>query len=253
MTRIALTILLLLGSGSVLSQAPSYGLTVLRSYGLPQGLPIERCEAVDSAAMAYFRTVNSYSPLYYGTEYEGYPRTTNHPYLIDDQYTKARLSYQHVVYPEVLLRLDLNRNELIVLSPGFRNIVLHSGYVDFAELYGKHIIYFQKDSLSGCPPSGYYILLYSGNHTLLEKRNAQLWKNANSNILERYFVLKTHYYLYKDGAYYAIKNKRGLLKVLHPYKKELKRFISSHRLNFREDAAESLILTVNEYEQLSGK
>ena len=255
MTRIALFILLLLGSGSVMSQEPSYSLPIEPSYDLPQGLPIsqERCEAVDSAAMAYFRTVNSYSPLYYGTEYEGYPRTTNHPYLIDDQYTKARLSYQHVIYPEVLLRLDLNRNELIVRSPGFRNIVLFPGNVDFTEMHGKHIIYFQKDSLSGCPSSGYYILLYSGNYTVLEKRNAQLMEKTSPGLLERYFDFTTRYYLLKDGIYYTIKNKQGLLKVLHPFKKELKRFISSHRLNFKDDAEEFLILTVIEYEQLSGK
>ena len=212
----------------------------------------ERREAVDSAAMKYLRTVRSFSPLYYGAEYEGYPRTTNHPYLIDDQYIQARLSYQHVIYPEVLLRLDLCRDELVVRSPGFRSIILHAGYVDFAELHGKHIIYFQKDSLPGCPSSGYYILLYSGNNTVLEKRNAQLVEKANPQSLERYFALTTQYYLCKDGVYYTIKNKRGLLKVLHPYKKELKRFISSRKLNFKVDAEGFLILTVNEYEKLAG-
>ena len=212
----------------------------------------EKREAVDSAAMEYFRRVRSFSPLYYGSEYEVHPRTTNHPYLIDDQYAKARLSYQHIIYPEVLLRLDLNRDELVVQSPGFRNIILRAGNVDFAELHGKHIIYFQKDSLSGCPSSGYYMLLYSGNCKLLEKRHAQLTEKIGLDLLERYFALTTQYYLYKDGSYYSIRNKRGLLKVLHPYRKELKRFVSSRKLNFKVDAEEFLILTVNEYEQLAG-
>jgi len=43
-----------------------------------------------------------------------------------------------------------------------------------------------------------------------------------------------------------------LLKVLYPYKKELKHFISSVRLRFRYNAAEFIRQTVEEYEKLSG-
>jgi len=232
MTRIILFLLLLLTGRSMTAQ--------------------EQQALVDSAAIDYFEAVKNYSPLYYGAEYEGYPRTINHPYLINDQYTKARLSYQHIIYPEVLLRLDLNRNELIVRSPGFRNIVLSPGNVDFTELHGKHIIYFQKDNMPGCPSSGYYILLYSGNYKVLEKRNAQLLEKTSPGLLERYFELSTRYYIHKDGVYYTIRNKRVLLKVLSPFKKELKRFISLQKLNFKDDTETFLILTVTEYEQLAG-
>ena len=232
MSRVGLIILLLLSCRSMIGQ--------------------ENRESVDNAANEYFRAIGSFSPLYYGAEYEGYPRTTNHPFLKDDQYTKARLSYQNIIYPEALLRLDLFNNELIVLSPGFRNIVLFHGNVDFVELHGKHIIYFQTDSLPGCPSSGYYNLLYSGNCKVLEKRYAELMEKTNSGKLERYFDVSTRYYLFKNGAYYAIKNKRGLLKVLYPFKKELKRFISVRKLNFRDNAEEFLIFTVNEYEKISG-
>ena len=232
MTRIGLILFLLLSIGSMQSQV--------------------RLESVDSSAVEYLQTVLNYSLLYYGAEYEGYPRTTNHPYLIDDQYTKARLSYKNVIYPEALLCLDLNRDELVIKSPGFRNIVLFPENVDFVELHGKYIIYFQKDSLHGCPSSGFYILLHSDKCKVLEKRNAQIMEKTSPGLFERYFDFSTRYYLYKDGVYYSIKNKRGLLKALQPYKKELKRFISSRKLNYKNDTEAFLIHTVNEYEQLTG-
>jgi len=208
---------------------------------------------IDSFAIDYLRIADKQSPLYYGKEQEGHPRTINHPYLGSVQFAKARLSYNHVIYPEALLRLDLNRNELMVFSPDNHNIVLFPENVDFAELHDQTIIYFRRDSLPGCPSTGYYILLHSGDCKVLEKQTASLSrKETYSRTLEQHFVFTTNFYLYKDDVYYTIRNKRGLLKVLQPYKKELKRFISYNRLRFRYDPEEFLILTVGEYEKISG-
>ena len=210
---------------------------------------VDRRQLIDSSAVEYLRIVGSQSALYYGKAQEGHPRTTNHPYLKDALFTKARLSYFGVIYPEALLRLDLSRDELIV-SPGFRNIVLFSENVDFAELHGRHIIYFRRDSLPGSPSTGFYFLLHSGKCRVLEKQTAVFTFSSSTG--EQYYALSTNFYLYKDGIYHTIRNKRGLLKVLHPYKKELKRFISAHRWQFRHDAEELIKQTVSEYEKLSG-
>lgn len=230
-TRIFVILLLALGSRSMFAQTS-------------QGM-------VDSAAIDYLLTTQSYSLLYYGAEYESYQRTKNHPFLVSDLYSKARLSYQNVIYPEALVRLDQNRNELVVRSPGFRDVVLLPGNVDFVELHGYHVIFFQKDSLPGCPSTGYYIRLYDNKCKALKKTNVQLMEKTSPGLLERFFDFSTRHYLYKDGAYYNIKNKRGLLKALNPYKKELKRFISSRKLNFRDNTEMFLILTISEYEQLA--
>ena len=211
-----------------------------------------RQQMIDNAAMKYLQIVGNQSVLYYGNEQEGHSRTSNHPYLIDAQYAKARLSYLKVIYPEALLRLDLSRNELVVQSPEHRNFVLFPENVDDVELHGYHIIYFRRDSLPGCPSTGYYLLLHSGTCKVLEKHTAMLMRNTQSTTLDQYFALSTNYYLYKDGVYHIIRSKNGLLKVLHPHKKELRRFISAHRWRFRRDAEELIPQTVNEYEKISG-
>ena len=235
MMRTCILWLLVLGSGSLLAQ----------NNGLRQ--------SIDSSAVRYLRIVDSQSVLYYGNEQEGHKRVTNHPYLEDEKYVKARLSYLQVIYSEVLLRLDLSRNELVIMSPDHRNIVLFHENVDFAELHNWHIIHFRSDSLPGCPSSGYYMLLYSGKCKVLEKRFAVLTlKSGYSTSQEQYYSFSTTFYLFKDGIYYNIRNKKGLLKILNPYKKELKRFISANRLRFRRDKQKFFTLTVSEYEKLSG-
>jgi hypothetical protein len=145
--------------------------------------------------------------------------------------------------------LDLWRDELITCSPDFRYIVLFPENVEFAALHGKHVIYHQKDSLTNSPSNGYYFLLYDGRYKVFEKRNVTLSEKFYPERIERDFVFKTRYYLLMDDVYYLIRNKRELLKTLHPYKKELKRLISANRLNFRKNAEELLILTVGEYEK----
>ena len=208
-----------------------------------------RQQLVDASTDDYLRIVGKQSALYYGKEQEIYQRTINHPYLLNDQFTKARLSYNEVIYYEAMLRLDLNRDELIIASPDFRQIVLTPKNVDFAELHGKHIIYFQRDNLPGCPSPGYYYLLHSGKCKVLEKQVNRMTYDDRSGF---FFNLYTYYYLYKDDAYYSIRNQRGLLKALGSHKKELKRFISVNHLQYRDNAEMFLILTVNEYEKLSG-
>jgi len=214
---------------------------------------VGRQQFIDGAANSYLRTANIQSPLYYGKEQESYPPASNHPYFVDWTFAKARLSYSGVIYPEALLRLDINRDELIVVSPDYRQIVLFPENVDFAMLHGRHIIYFRSYGLPGSPSPGYYFLLYSGNCFVMEKQTAALiLANDVGSRARYYFTFNTKYYLYKDGVYYNIRSQQGLLKALSPYKKELKRFISVSRLDFRTNPKEFLTRTVKEYENLSG-
>jgi len=210
----------------------------------------DRQQLVDTSTDDYLRVIGIQSVLYYGNLQDGHPRTTNHPYLKEIQFVNARLSYFRNIYPEVLLRFDLSRNELIIRMPNFLNVVLFPENVDFAELHGYKIVYLPRDSFPGCPSPGYYYQLHSGKCKVLEKQTATL---LLENITQQYYYgILTKFYLFHDGAYYNIRNKRSLLKVLQSHKKELKRFISAHNLKYRDDAESLITQTVIEYENLSG-
>lgn len=219
--------------------------------GLLFAQDIGRRQFIDTSAVKYLSAAGNQAVIYNGEEQSLYLRSSNHPYQKDEQYAKARLSYNQVIYPEVLLRLDLCRDELVILSPDQRNIVMFSENVDFVELHDRMFIYLRRDSLPGCPSSGFYNLLHSANCKILKKIIATQMEKIDVNGINRYYDFSTNFYLYKDGVYYIIRNKRVLLKVLHSHKKELKHFISTHRLNFRRNAEEFLIRTVDEYEKLS--
>ena len=209
----------------------------------------------DHYAVGYKNAVSNHAALYSGNEQRPFMlRLTNHQYFKKEDYASGRLSYGGVVYHDVLLRWDLYRDELIMLTPAHYHIAFKSEYVDFAEIHGYRVFYLHPDGLAGCPPAGNYILLHSGDNLLVEKVTNQIYGKANSFDrfrIEYYFTLSTTFYLQKDDAYYRIKNQKTLLKALDTHRNELKRFIRARNFNYKVDAETMVLEVVKEHEKLS--
>jgi len=208
----------------------------------------------DRYAAGYMNAVSNHATLFSGNSQQ--PLTLqliNHQYFKTQDFVNGRLSYNGVVYPDVWLRWDLYRDELIILSPVNYFIALKSAYVDFAEIHGYRIFYLHPDGLAGCPPAGNYILLHSGDHFLLEKLSNEInRKEAKSGIgSEYYFILSTTFYLQKDDAYHKIKNRRMLLKALDTHRKEMKQFIRANKFRYQQDAEKMVLEVVKEHKKLS--
>ena len=205
----------------------------------------------DQYAAGYMSAVSNHAALFSGNRQQPLKvHTLNHQYFKDDDFVSGRLSYGGVVYPEVWLRWDLYRDELMILLPVSYNIVLQSEHIDFAEIHGYHIFYLPSDGLPGCPPAGNYILLYSGKYLLIEKLINDL-NEKDKNGSDFYFILNTRFYLQKDGVYHKIKNRRTLLKALETHRKELKQFICANGLGYKRDAETMTLEVVKEHAKLS--
>jgi len=205
----------------------------------------------DRYAAGYMNAVSNHAALFSGNRQQPFTlHTLNHRYFKDEDFVSGRLCYGDVFYPEVWLRWDLYRDELMVLSPVNYIIVLKSEHVDFAEIHGYRIFYLHPDGLRGCPPAGNYILLHSGNHLLIEKITNELNQKDN-NSSEYYFILSKRFFLQKDGVYHKIKNRRTLLKALETHRKELKHFIRDNRFEYKRDAETMALEVVKEHEKLS--
>jgi hypothetical protein len=211
--------------------------------------------SIDSLTAGYMTSASRHAVIFSGKVEQplGFA-TTNHPYFKDLDFVTGRLSYCGVVYPDIRIRWDLYRDEFIILSPGKYNVALNNENIDFVEIYGYYIFPLWADGLAGCPPAGNYILLYSGNFTVIEKLTNTLNRieSASRNRDNHYFFrLSSKFYLLKDEAYQAIKNKRMLLKALGSHRKELKSFMRTNDLRFKGNAETTVLEVVKEHERLS--
>ena len=210
-------------------------------------------QVTERYAADYMDVASRYAALFSGNRQQplGFS-TQNHQYFKEEDYTIGRLSYGGIIYPNISLRWDLYRDEIVMLSPTNYNIALIHENFDFAEMYGYHIFYLRQDGLAGCPSAGNYIRLYSGENLLLLEKSTNVLQIKNESYRTYYyFSLSTNFYLQKDGTYYKIKNCRTLLKTLGTHRKELKHFIRANKFRYRRNAEKTVLQVVKEYDKLN--
>lgn len=191
--------------------------------------------------------------IYHGKEQLKYSTSIrNHPYWKDERYVSGDLGFEGILYKDVKMRLDLYRNELLLLSPDNRyNIVLPSDRVDYAELHGYHIFYGDPDERPGNLPEGYYLRLYEGKCVVLGKWSCILSQTIKDLKVDESFDQSVRYYIRKEGVYHAVRSKSSVLRLFKSRKKELARYIKRQKLDFKYAPEEAIVAVVRQYEQLN--
>lgn len=211
--------------------------------------------AASDVVKQYLTKAHRQAAIYNGKEMMPYPNAfRNHPYFESNEPVKGLLSYDGIVYPDVLLRLDLYRNELILQTPdNLYGVVLLPEKVDYAELYEYHLFYYYQEEKRGAPNDGYYMLLHDGGCRVLEKHLRPIKESHAERTVEYSFEKILRFYVEKENEYHVVKSKRSVLKLFKSHKRELNQFIKQHNLNFKEEPGAAIVAVVKEYERLIQK
>lgn len=209
-------------------------------------------QVTDHYAAGYLTAVDHNAAIFSGNREQplGF-LTSNHQYFKEQGFTTGRLSFGGIIYPNVQLRWDLFRDDLIILSPKKYTIVLNAENVDFFEIHGSHIFYKHPDVLAGCPPAGYYKLLYSTNKYVLFEKISKYLQEENVKKYRYNFKMSSKFYLQRDDSYYRIQNKRTLLNSLGTHRKELKQFMRANELQYKKYPEITVYETIKEHERLT--
>lgn len=169
------------------------------------------------------------------------------PVIISESYGKGNLFYDGVLYADLLLRLDLCRDELVVQLPqGVQGIVLDPEKVEWADFFGYRVIYVRKNDPEFNLPQGYYLELHSGEHRVLKKETL-LFNVTNLNFVN----WSSRYYIENNGVFHRVKPaKSSLLRVMKDQKRELGKFINPEKENLKTHPESTIVLIVKEYERL---
>ena len=238
---------------------------------------------VDEDVISYHKAIESSAMIYVGkdeTSFYKYP-LKNTPYLDTDEFRRGLVSFDGRIYPDVMLRLNLNKEELIVKSPGGGfNIVIPKERIDYAFIDSLLIYYHQPIAANGLVlPEGFYIRVSDGEYQVWKRdvysmnewssKATAYGKAMNEQVVfvaglqssyeesivnpEDYYVFhsKMRLYVVKGGVYYPVKNQRSLLNVFASKKKELRTLIKKSELIFRKEPEKTVIAVTNYVNELN--
>jgi hypothetical protein len=208
--------------------------------------------AVNNIIHLYTDSVKESLQLYSGTEFIGaYRSSAGHPFFEDVEPQQGAILFNGVRYPNILLKYDLIRDEVICVHPNSNlNIKLVTqkvgGFTIKNHLF-VHIL--DGNGMVNFPGTGFYELLYDGPVQAFIKRKKILRDAAKPEDPAK-FIQSVAYYVKKDNTWYEIDNKKSLLAVCKDHKTEVTKFMQQESLNFKSDPEHTLVKVIDYYTQL---
>jgi hypothetical protein len=207
-----------------------------------------------NAVAFYNRYIGENAHLYNGSEYVAYDfRIKGHPYFMTNLLQAGDVNCEGITYPSVNVSYDIIRDELITnrYDANFR-IKLPNEKIAYFTLLNHFFIRLIGDSAAkSIISTGFYDRLYDGKTKLFAKRKKKIQEKVSFEEGDQLWFAETdQYYLFKDNRYYEVQNKASLLDALKDRKKDLKKFIRKNKLRFKEDIENTIVKTVQYYDQL---
>ena len=189
------------------------------------------------------------SGLYTGRLYvRDYYNVKGHPFFQTDSFQKGEVFYNGVLYKNVALLFDLSHDNVIVKYSADVNLVLVPAKTGYFNLPG-HLFIRGSDAFPG--RQGFYDLLFDGKTEILVKRVKEMVPWSKSFEFNSVFMQNNNYFIYKDGSYKSVNNKKEMLDILKDKKAELRDFISKNKPDFRKNFEKALVQTAKYYDQIT--
>lgn len=172
----------------------------------------------------------------------------NHPYWESAEFHPGAIFFNGHLYKDQQLRYDAYTHELTVITPE-SNVAI---YVDMDK-----VDYFVRRGVKFVRRDNKFVaLLHESPQLVLQQqvvcspapavvKDYVSYKRFERSV--RYFLCLT------NGETYQVSNRSSVLKLFPEYKKELKKYASDHRLNFRHARAEALTMLIAEADRLTSK
>ena len=199
-------------------------------------------KAQESPVKNYFQQAGYHAEIYNGKMEDIYNprRYRNLPYYMSSDFVESSIVYRKNLYPSQRVRLDLFKEQLVVVPPGKQPIVLAPSNVEKVYMYGKTFVWLSLPKGSELK-DGYYMQLFDGEKMqLFCKEKYDIRKSLQSEYVTFHFEHEIKHYLFYNDRYRAVKNKDSFSKIFPQYKKQINQFAKDHKLDFKKDPNGSL-------------
>jgi len=236
----------------VLSPLLCISLTTFSQKPEPDTLLISR--AVSSARGVYTTALGNDSHLFNGSQYLpvlihnydiGYPY-----FLSDDWIDSTTIIYSGQRYENVTAQYDIVHDKLVIDHPySHFSIQLVTEKLGGFTIGGHTFVYLKSDSAqNSAPQEGFYDLLYDGNVKLYARRKKETNSVIEAPLVKTEFMDKSQFFVYKNGTYFAVKNKSSILKVFKDRKGPLRKYLKKNKFNFQTNRDAALTASARFYD-----
>ncbi|HEY0680602.1 MAG TPA: hypothetical protein VGD17_20120 [Chitinophagaceae bacterium] len=196
-------------------------------------------------------SVGASANLYNGTEYTAsYPMTNGTPFWDIAEFRNGNISYEGIVYKDIPMIYDLVANEVLIRGIRMQIIKLDNNRIDFFEIGNHRFVRFTGDTTNkNLLPVDIYDLVLNDEVKVYVKRKKQVARNISEN--GKYDFIEYHsYFVYKDGWFHPVANRKDLLKIFRDKSEPVKTFWKEKRIDFRKNFEQAIIKTVSYYSLL---
>lgn len=190
-------------------------------------------------AVNYLQKAGDYAVIYNGRIEPIYNSIIfeNTPYYVNSEFTDASVIFKNIYYPNQKARLDLYKEQLIILPPERKyGIIISSQSVDKVFIHNRTFVFLGSDNETSIR-KGYYMQLLDGDiFQLFCKENHVL----RQTLITYVFDQKINFFLLYNSRYYTVKSKASFSKLFPQYKKQINQHVKENKLNFRRNKEESL-------------
>lgn len=191
--------------------------------------------------------------LYNGKHYEfDSPTIEGNAFYGDSiQFAQGVVNYDGFRFENVPLLYDISRDLVITkTSDLFTAFVLYTNKINDFYIGAHHFVKLEASADKNVPKPGFYELAYDGKVKVLVKRTSSIQQKLG-NVVQKYFLRKTAYYLIKDGKYHEISSQSSFMSLFNAEKSLFRKKLKENDLRFSQNPEESIILLVDYYQTLS--
>ena len=209
-------------------------------------------QVIDKNSELYFKASTNYASIYSGKQEPKYiAKTINHPYLDTQEFRTGTLCFDGCVYTDIPMRLNHYIDEITVITPNkYFSVIIPREYFEYAIIDSLYIICNRPEDVGGSVlQDGYFVRIYNGESEVWKRRRSVLNSRIVDNELEHYFEQYTNIYVYKDGAFFPVSNKRSVFKIFASKKKELKRKFKKSEIKYNIDPEKAIVAITGFYDE----
>lgn len=160
-------------------------------------------------------------------------------FLFSDSFLPAKLTIRSKEFPDITLKYDIYKDEILIPLNTGRILQLNKEMVDsFTLVWQNRKFHFTKLAIDNL--TGYVNVLYNGKSALYVRYSKRIEKLAEQGKYDKFYQTSETYFE-RDGIIHPISGKRDLKNILKADKALINSFIRKNKLNLSIKNPESYI------------